>query len=410
MVKSELKFNSVDEVINDFKNGKIIVVIDDPGRENEGDFIIAAEKATPEAINFMAIHGRGMICLPAAADVMERLNLPVMVDKNTSLLGTAFTVTIDAREGTTTGISAHDRALTIKKVTDPNVVAEDFARPGHIHPIRAVEGGVLRRAGHTEAAVDLAKLAGLFPAAVLCEIMHEDGSMARTPELVQITRKHNLKIGTIESLIEHRRRREKLVERVEEVDFPTRYGHFRLHLYKSMLDGMDYVALVAGRIDPKKEMLVRIHSKCLTGDVFGSLRCDCQDQLQRAMKLIAEEGSGVILYIHQEGRGIGLANKIKAYALQDQGHDTVEANERLGFDADIRNYGIGAQVLYDLGLRKIRILTNNPKKYIGLQGYGLTITERVPIEIRPTKYSRRYLKIKKEKMGHLLEIEENTEE
>jgi len=401
-MESKFEFDSIEAAIEDFRQGRIIIVVDDPDRENEGDFIAAAETITPESVNIMATYGRGMICLPSDGKILDRLNLPIMVDRNTSLLGTAFTITIDAVEGTTTGISAHDRALTIKQFTRPDAKPEDFARPGHVHPIRAVEGGVLRRAGHTEASVDLAKLAGLFPAAVLCEIMHEDGTMARTPELMKIARRHNMKIITIESLIEYRRKREKLIKYVESADLPTKFGFFRLHLYKSIIDDMDYVALVAGEIKPDQETLVRIHSKCLTGDAFCSLRCDCQDQLHRAMKLISKEGSGVVLYIHQEGRGIGLANKIKAYALQDRGHDTVEANEKLGFEADIRNYGIGAQVLYDLGLRKIRLLTNNPSKYIGLQGYGLIITERIPVEIPANVYNKRYLKTKKKKMGHLM--------
>jgi 3,4-dihydroxy 2-butanone 4-phosphate synthase / GTP cyclohydrolase II len=402
-MQDELRFNTIEEAIEDFRLGKVLLVIDDPGRENEGDFVVAAEKITPEIINLMATHGRGMICLTSDGAVLDRLNLPIMVDRNTSLLGTAFTVTIDAIEGASTGISAADRALTIKKFTDPEARPEDFGRPGHIHPIRATEGGVLRRAGHTEASVDLARMAGLFPAGVLCEIMHEDGTMARTEELMDIAREHGIKIITIESLIEYRRKREKLAEYVESTKLPTKFGMFQLHLYKSVLDNKDYVALVAGEIDPDRDTLVRIHSQCLTGDAFSSLRCDCQDQLQTAMQMVSKEGSGVVLYIHQEGRGIGLANKIRAYALQDRGHDTVEANEKLGFDADIRDYGVGAQVLYDLGLRKIRLLTNNPKKYIGIQGYGLTISERIPIEIPANKHNKHYLMTKKKKMGHLMD-------
>ncbi len=397
-----VKFNTIEEAIEDFRVGKMVIVVDDDERENEGDFMMAAEKVSPDAVNFMATHGRGLICLPATAQRLEQLNLPVMVDKNTALLGTAFTVTIDAKEGTTTGISAYDRAMTIKKFCDPEAKPEDFARPGHIHPIRAVEGGVLHRAGHTEAAVDLARLSGLSPAGVLCEIMHEDGTMARLPELFKIAERHGLKIITIESLIEYRRKREKLIVKLTETDLPTEYGFFRLHLYESIIDGMDYVALVKGDVRGRESVLVRIHSKCLTGDVFGSLRCDCGPQLKKAMRMIADEGVGVLLYIHQEGRGIGLTNKLKAYMLQDKGLDTVEANIKLGFKPDIRDYGIGAQVLYDLGLRKIRLLTNNPKKYIGLQGYGLAEVERVPLKVRATKHNEKYLQTKREKLGHII--------
>jgi 3,4-dihydroxy 2-butanone 4-phosphate synthase/GTP cyclohydrolase II len=394
--------SSVEEVVKDFRAGKMVIVVDDEDRENEGDFIMAAEKVTPEAVNFMAKHGRGLICLPATKERLEDMDSPVMVDEITALHGTAFTITIDAKEGTTTGISAADRARTIKRFTEPDAKADDFARPGHVNPIRAVEGGVLHRAGHTEAAVDLAKLAGLFPAGVLCEIMDEDGTMARMPALLKIAEKHGLKLVTIADLIEYRRRREKLVRKMAEADLPTEYGFFRLHLYESLLDGAEYLALVMGKISPDESVLVRPHCQCLTGDVFGSERCDCGPQLEMAMKMIAEEGKGVVLYIPHEGRGIGLVNKIKAYALQDKGLDTVEANVELGFKPDMREYGVGAQVLYDLGLRKIRLLTNNPSKYVGLQGYGLEIVERVPLKVRPTKYNEKYLQVKKEKLGHAL--------
>lgn len=394
--------SGVDEVIEDFRAGKIIIVVDDEDRENEGDFIMAAEKVTPEAVNFMAKHGRGLICLPATKERLDELDLPLMVDRVTALHGTSFTVTIDVKKGATTGISAADRARTIKRFTEPDAKPEDFARPGHVHPIRAMEGGVLRRAGHTEAAVDLAKLAGLFPAGVLCEIMDEDGTMARLPALRRMAQEHGLKIATTAALIDYRRKREKLVRKITEADLPTAYGHFRLHLYESLLNGEEYLALVMGDISGEESILVRPHCQCLTGDVFRSERCDCGPQLEMAMKMIAEEGKGVILYIPHEGRGIGLVNKIKAYTLQDKGLDTVEANLELGFKPDMREYGVGAQVLYDLGLRKIRLLTNNPSKYVGLQGYGLEIVERVPIMVRPTKYNERYLRVKKEKMGHVL--------
>jgi 3,4-dihydroxy 2-butanone 4-phosphate synthase/GTP cyclohydrolase II len=397
MVISRIK-----EAIEEFKSGKILIVVDDEARENEGDFIMAAEKVTPEAINFMAKFGRGLICLPAAAERLEQLDLPLMVDQVTALHGTAFTVTIDAREGTTTGISASDRARTIKRFTEPDAKPDDFARPGHVNPIRAVGGGVLHRAGHTEAAVDLARLAGLFPAGVLCEIMDEDGTMARMPALLKLAEQHGLKVVTTADLIEYRRRREKLVKKITEADLPTEHGFFRLHTYESLLNKEVHLALVMGDISGEESILVRVHCQCLTGDVFRSERCDCGPQLEKAMKMVAEEGKGVILYIPHEGRGIGLVNKLKAYTLQDDGMDTVEANLELGFQADCRDYGVGAQVLYDLGLRKIRLLTNNPSKYIGLQGYGLEIVDRVPLKVRPTKYNKKYLKVKKEKMGHVL--------
>ena len=400
--ETESPFSAVDEAVEDIRRGRMLIVVDDEDRENEGDFIMAASKVRPQDINFMAKHGRGLICLPATARRLEELNLPIMVDRNTSLLGTAFTVTIDAKEGTSTGISAHDRARTIRLFCSRRGRAEGFARPGHIQPIRAIDGGVLHRAGHTEASVDLARLAGLPPAGVLCEIMNDDGTMARLPDLVEMSKKFNLRIIKIASLIEYRRRREKLITKITEVDLPTEYGKFRLHLYESVLDKMDYVALVLGAIKAEENVLVRIHSKCLTGDVFRSLRCDCGPQLETAMKMIADEGTGVLLYIHQEGRGIGLANKLRAYALQEKGLDTVEANIKLGFKPDIRDYGIGAQVLYDLGLRRIRLLTNNPRKYIGLEGYGLTEVERVPLKIEAGEYNKHYLETKRKKLGHLI--------
>ena len=396
------EFSSIEDAIEDIRKGRMVIIVDDEDRENEGDFVMAACMVEPKDINFMAQHGRGLICLPATAERLEELDLPVMVGKNTSLLGTAFAVTIDAKHGTTTGISTHDRAKTVRLFCNKRAKPEDFARPGHIQPIRAVEGGVLHRAGHTEAAVDIAQLAGHCPAGVLCEIMKEDGTMARLPDLVQISGEFGLKIITIASLIEYRRRRERLITKIAEVDMPTEFGKFRLHLYESVLDKMDYVALVLGDIKKKKNVLVRIHSKCLTGDVFRSLRCDCGPQLETAMHMIAKEGAGVLLYIHQEGRGIGLANKIRAYSLQEKGFDTVEANAELGFKPDIRDYGIGAQVLYSLGLRRIRLLTNNPAKYIGLHGYGLTEVERVPLKIKASKYNKKYLETKKKKLGHLI--------
>jgi 3,4-dihydroxy 2-butanone 4-phosphate synthase/GTP cyclohydrolase II len=398
-----MPFSRIEEALDDIREGKMVIVVDDEDRENEGDFVMAAQKATPEAVNFMVTHGRGQLCVPLTARRLEELELPMMVERNTARLGTAFTVSVDALKGTTTGISAHDRASTIRTLVDPRAKPADLGRPGHVHPLRAAEGGVLRRAGHTEATVDLPRLAGLEPAGVLCEIMSEDGSMARLPELEKLAARFGLKIITIADLIKYRRRTERLVEQVAEVDLPTRYGTFRLHAYSSVVDPNPYIALAMGDIADGEPVLVRIHSSCLTGDLLGSLRCDCGDQLHLALSRIAREGRGMVLYIQQEGRGIGLLNKLRAYALQDKGADTVEANQMLGLPADARDYGIGAQILVDLGIRKIRLMTNNPAKRAGLEGYDLEIVERVPLEIEPNESNARYLQTKREKMGHLLE-------
>lgn len=397
-----MKFSTIPEAIEAIRNGEIIIVTDDPGRENEGDLIMAAEKVTPEAINFMTKHGRGLICLPATAKRLTELNLPPMVAENTARMYTAFTVTIDAKD-VTTGISAHERAYTIQKFVQPQTTADDFVRPGHIFPLRAMEGGVLRRAGHTEATVDLARLAGLYPAGVLCEILNEDGTMARMPQLLKFAKKHKLKIITIEALIEYRRHTETLIKRVAEADIQTAYGQFKLYAYESENDKETHIALVKGNPSDDEPVLVRVHSQCLTGDVFGSLRCDCGEQLQLAMETIQKEGRGVLLYMRQEGRGMGLSNKIRAYNLQDsEGLDTVEANERLGFPSDLRDYGIGAQILTELGVRRMRLLTNNPRKVSGLAGYNLEIVERIPLQTIPNEFNRRYLETKRTKLGHLL--------
>ncbi|MHB8337908.1 MAG: bifunctional 3,4-dihydroxy-2-butanone-4-phosphate synthase/GTP cyclohydrolase II [Ignavibacteriaceae bacterium] len=395
-------FCTVDEAIEEIKNGKIIIIVDDEDRENEGDFVCAAEYVTPEIVNFMTKHGRGMLCVAVNGKRLDELGLPLMVDSNSALHGTQFTVTIDAIEGTTTGISAADRALTIKKINDDSTKASDFAKPGHIFPLRAYDEGVLRRAGHTEAAVDISRLANLKPTGVLCEILHDNGEMARVPELVKIAHKFNLKILTVKDLIQYRLKKERLIEHVADAKLPTVHGNFKLTLYKSLVDKKEHIALVKGKINPDNPTLVRMHSECLTGDVFHSLRCDCHDQLNTALEIISKEESGIIVYMRQEGRGIGLLNKIKAYKLQDLGRDTVEANEELGFKPDLRDYGIGAQILLDLGVKKMRLLTNNPKKIVGLKGYGLEIVERLPIEITPNPNNERYLKTKRDKLGHLI--------
>jgi 3,4-dihydroxy 2-butanone 4-phosphate synthase/GTP cyclohydrolase II len=402
-------FDTIPQAIEDFRQGKILIVVDDEDRENEGDFIMAAEKADPDKINFMAKYGRGMICMPITGQRAEKLDLPLMVKDNTALHNTPFTVTIDAKKGTTTGISASDRALTIQRAIDPDTKPADFARPGHIFPLRAADGGVLRRAGHTEAVVDLAKLAGLYPAGVLCEIMDEDGTMARVPRLREIANQFDLHLVTIQDLIDHRRRHDKLVERTVEVNFPTKFGDFRLIHYRELLTDQNHLAVIKGDVATKEPVMVRVHSQCLTGDIFGSRRCDCGDQLGNSMQMIEKEGRGVLLYMRQEGRGIGLANKMLAYHLQDNGKDTVEANLELGFKADLRDYGIGAQIIRDLGIRKIRLITNNPKKVVGLQGYNLEIVERIPIEVPATPKSFKYLKTKQEKLGHIIDVDKSTD-
>ena len=402
---AEEQFHTIEEAIEDFRNGKILIVVDDEDRENEGDFVLAAEKVTPEAINFFVKEGRGVVCTPLTTERAMELNLDLMVEPNTSLHETPFTVSIDYLHGTTTGVSVTDRSNTVRALTDPEVRAQDFARPGHIFPLRAMEGGVLRRAGHTEAVVDLCKLSGLIQVGVLCEILDEDGTMARVPQLLKIADKFNLKIITVRALIEYRIRRDKLVQRMVSTNLPSIYGTFRIHLFKSQTDNKEHIALVKGEISPEIPTLVRVHSECLTGDIFGSLRCDCNAQLIASMEQIEKEGRGIVLYMRQEGRGIGLLNKLKAYSLQDEGLDTVEANEKLGFRADLRDYGIGAQILRDLGVGKMRLLTNNPKKVIGLTGYGLEIVERVPLEINPNRYNERYLRTKRDKLGHLILIE-----
>ncbi len=399
---------SIEEAIKEIRNGRMVILADDEDRENEGDLCMASEKVTPEAINFMSKYGRGLICLSMTAEKVDSLDLPPMVNHNTSPFQTGFTISIEARRGVTTGISAADRAKTILTAVADDAKPSDLVRPGHIFPLRARRGGVMVRAGQTEGSVDLARLAGLKPSGVICEVMDEDGTMARMPSLEKFSEAHGIGICTIADLIEYRMRTEIFVNRAAETKLPTSFaGEFKIIVFENDVDDLLHIALIKGDIDPEKPILVRVHSECLTGDIFGSLRCDCGDQLRKAMEMMDKEGSGVLLYIRQEGRGIGLVNKLKAYALQDQGFDTVEANEQLGFKADLRNYGIGAQILVDLGVRKMKLITNNPKKMVGLQGYGLRIVEQVPVEIQPNKFNKGYLECKKLKMGHLLNIDAN---
>jgi 3,4-dihydroxy 2-butanone 4-phosphate synthase / GTP cyclohydrolase II len=401
-----MPLTSIEDAIKEIKAGRMVILVDDEDRENEGDLTMAAQAVTPEAINFMAKYGRGLICLSMTEEKIDDLNLPLMVDNNTSRFQTGFTVSIEARCGVTTGISAADRATTILTAVADNAKSDDLVRPGHIFPLRGKDGGVMVRAGQTEGSIDLARLAGLAPAGVICEIMDEDGTMARMPALEKFSEEHDIKICTIADLIEYRMRTESFVKRSAETVVPTAIaGEFKTVVYENAVDDLLHIAMVKGEIDPNKPVLVRVHSECLTGDIFGSLRCDCGEQLHKALKMIDKEGSGVLLYIRQEGRGIGLVNKIKAYALQDQGFDTVEANVKLGFKPDLRNYGIGAQILVDLGVKKMKLLTNNPKKVVGLDGYGLSIVEQIKIETEPNEYNRCYLECKKLKMGHLLNID-----
>jgi 3,4-dihydroxy 2-butanone 4-phosphate synthase/GTP cyclohydrolase II len=400
---ADARFASVEEAVKDLADGKLIIVVDDEDRENEGDLTCAAEKVTPEIINFMARFGRGLICVPMTGDRLTELDLPPMVEKNTTPYGTAFSVSVDAARDISTGISAADRARTIEALIDPSSGPSDLARPGHIFPLMAAPGGVLKRAGQTEAAVDLCRMAGLQPAGVICEVMNEDGTMARVPDLLKVARKHGLPVLSIASLIKYRLQKERLVRRIAQTELPTAHGNFKLTAYRSDIEDKTHLAMVLGDPGPGKPTMVRVHSECLTGDVFGSLRCDCGKQLDRAMELIGAEGEGVIVYLRQEGRGIGLENKLRAYELQDAGKDTVEANESLGFKADHRDYGIGAQIVCDLGVNRIRLMTNNPKKFIGLSGFGIDIVGRVPLEITPVdQRTQRYLKAKKEKLGHIL--------
>jgi len=400
------EFDTIDNALHDLRQGKILIVVDDEDRENEGDFVCAAEFVTPAVINFLAVNGRGIICAPLESARAEALGLMPMVDVNTSLHETPFTVSVDVLHGTSTGISAADRAATVRALADPSTEPSDLGRPGHIFPLRAVNGGVLRRAGHTEAVVDLCRLAGLTPVGVLCEIMNPDGTMARVPDLFRIADHHGVRIVTVKDLIAHRMRGEKLIERIVTTTLPTRHGEFQLTLFRSILDQAEHIALVKGTIRADVPVLVRVHSECLTGDVFGSLRCDCGEQLHAALAMVEKAGTGVVLYMRQEGRGIGLVKKLEAYKLQDGGLDTVEANERLGFRPDLRDYGIGAQILKDLGLGKMRLLTNNPQKRVGLQGYGLDIVERVPLEIPPNASNERYLQTKRDKLGHLILLDQ----
>jgi 3,4-dihydroxy 2-butanone 4-phosphate synthase/GTP cyclohydrolase II len=402
--KETSPFSPIPEAIADIREGRMVVVVDDEDRENEGDLTIAAQHVTPDVINFMATHGRGLVCLPMSGDRLDELRIPLMVqdEENSARFGTAFCVPIEAKQGTTTGISAADRARTVLAAIDARTKPADLARPGHMFPLRAQDGGVLVRAGQTEAAVDLSRLAGLYPAGVICEIMDDDGTMARVPRLERFCRQHGLRMITIKDLIQHRMRTERLVRKVAEASLPTEYGAFRIHVFESLIDKQHHVALVMGELRPEEPAIVRVHSQCLTGDIFASSRCDCGAQLDKALETIGQSGQGVLLYLRQEGRGIGLVHKIMAYQLQDQGHDTVTANVALGFKPDQRDYGIGAQILYELGLRQIRLMTNNPRKFVGLEGYGLKIVDRLPLEVPASDHSRRYLKTKKDKLGHIL--------